>query len=130
MSAESRYRCSDCGHGDRLSAWAMANVFGRLLPDCELGAYVEESDSDQTELYESSIQCDDHPSGRIEKRIDRRWTMEVDCDYVEEKPGFSPTHTLVHRCDGGRVYFGHLICPKCHGRGRIDVPVDDLAEAR
>lgn len=117
---EGAYRCSECGHGERLYACAQAVVAGRLLPD----GSVTEDDVTQTELCEDSIDCQDHPlpEARLERWIGGQWTYWETCTWVDDgvrRLGRS-------RCDHGReVYYGKAVgaCPACDGRGGFNTPV-------
>lgn len=125
-----RFRCSVCGDGAHLNACAQAIVTGRLLSDATIGSYVEESDSDHTDLFHDSIECELHPlpEGRIEEFIDGRWTYEAPC------PGGPDDYRLKYHDDAT-----HLVCERgwlmrygqqgrrhetCHGSGVVNVPVE------
>lgn len=108
-----RFRCSECGHGERLTAWAQSNVYGRLRPDGE----VEESYSDQHTLFEESIECCDHLGGVVEAFIDGQWTRQEPCEWADD----------TYSCVGGtktRYGASYGPCPACAGRGAMDVPVE------
>lgn len=117
---EGAYRCSVCGHGNRLYACALAVVAGALLPD----GSVTESDVTQTALCEDSIDCQDHPlpGHRLERWIGGQWTYWEPCPWVGERG--------LH-CAGGFVeYRGRPtfdLCPACKGQGGSDVLVADSA---
>lgn len=128
-----RFRCSECGDGAHLNACAQAIVTGRLLPDAEMGAYVEESDTDQTVLFFDSIECEIHPSSRLEEFIDGRWTYTAPCpggpdDYDLKYHG----ETTQYPCEEGWLMkYGQRRrrCSTCAGRGFVELPVEEPAHA-
>lgn len=116
---QGEYRCSDCGHGQRLQACAEAIVSGTLQPDGE----VTQDDVSQTILCESSIECIDHPApgAVLERWFDGRWTRWRHCDYSTERG---------YRClEGSLWYYDHRIdqCPACGGAGGFNDPVEEVA---
>ena len=112
MAQEGAFRCSDCGHGRRLSAWAGANVYGRLDERGE----VDWTDGEQFELYESSIQCDLHPNAPLERKVNGRWSRWVNCS--------------ASNCREGReAGYSHKRCESCDGNLGRWVPIRDLPTA-
>lgn len=116
---EGTYRCSECGHGKRLYACSLATVSGRLLPD----GTVTESDTTQTELFVSSIDCEDHPlpGHRLEQWIDGQWTYWETCAWVGENGRACVNGTVfVYRQSVGDS------CDICEGRGGFSIPVREV----
>jgi hypothetical protein len=65
------YRCADCGHGRRLSAWAHANLYGPLGADGEISEY--DGIEPWEDPIEESIDCSRHPGAIIEKFTNGEW---------------------------------------------------------
>lgn len=129
--SKAAYICEECGHGERLTAWATVLAEGALNAEGE----VEEDWTEQTELHEDSIQCREHHDAAILKLVEGRYTRWQTCSWVQvEQDRAARSELRVHvrsRCvDGSRMYFRERIgaCPCCGGRGGHDVPVDTVHE--
>jgi hypothetical protein len=67
------YRCTECGHGQSLRAWARVNIHGDVGPD----GLIERADYEDDAywpLIEESVTCKFHGEGHIEKLIDGQYT--------------------------------------------------------
>lgn len=118
---EGAYRCSECGHGDKLYACAGAIVSGRLLPDQS----IEEDAVEQHTLHESSIDCEAHPlPGHVlERWFDGSWTRWEPCTRTAldrlsamSQYGCKEGRKMIHGTDCGA-------CPACKGEGGRWTPV-------
>ena len=121
LTPEGAYRCSECGHGDRLYACAEAIVSGRLLAD----GSVTEDDTTQVVLCESSIDCEEHPlPGHVlERWFGGTWTRWVPCMHTE--PNARIPSEVEYRCvDGALTRYSQRLgpCPACNGKGGRWVP--------
>lgn len=67
------WRCAECKRSDRLHACAQAVVTGMLAADGELETH---ESSEECFVFESSIQCLECVSERMEKFVEGRW-----CDW-------------------------------------------------
>lgn len=73
----SLFRCSECGHGGSLRAWAHVNIHGDIGPD----GLIERSDYEDDAFWpiiEESVTCKVHGEGRVEKLIDGQYTSYID----------------------------------------------------
>lgn len=106
------YRCAECGHGRHLYAWSQAVAYGPVDRD---GLLARHDDTDDCFLFVESIQCDRHPSGRIETKVGTRFHVWERCGLCSDEP------------DGLRkrgYYMGP--CPECKGLGgRWVLPASD-----
>ena len=74
---EGAYRCTECGHGEKLWAWAGCNAYGPLAAD---GAGLDEhEDVWEWGVYEDSIQCTEHPGAMLESFADGQWCRWWSC---------------------------------------------------
>jgi hypothetical protein len=68
---EGGYRCAECGNGEKLWAWAGANVYGPLAAD---GSELMEHEAvEEWGIHEDSIQCTEHPGAVIEMFNRGKW---------------------------------------------------------
>lgn len=77
------YRCATCGHGNRLFAYAHANIHGHLGLDGQLDSY-DYIDTWEDPI-EESIECGRHPDGIIEMCIDGVWHRPWSCPKCNSK---------------------------------------------
>lgn len=114
-----RYRCSECGRDEDLTAIAYGYMEGTLsangyeLDDHSLAC-------EDTEICEDTIRCPEHPDAPIHKLIDGTWHQWACCP--------------VDGCAAGQVrYSGYYhewrTCSVCKGHGGRDVPIEDEALA-
>lgn len=83
---EGGYRCAECGHGEKLWAWAGCNAYGPLAADgSELA---EHEDVWEWGVYGDSIQCRDHPGAILERFVGGQWCRWWSCP----------------KCGGGGIY--------------------------
>lgn len=67
---EGGYRCTECGHGEKLWAYAGANVCGPLSPD---GESLDEHEAvEEWGIYEDSICCSEHGYA-LERFVGGKW---------------------------------------------------------
>lgn len=76
MSDPEAYRCAECRHGRYLTAWAAANIQGKLGADGDLDTW---DYTDTWGVFEDSIECSKHPSGVIERQVDGQWCRWWQC---------------------------------------------------
>lgn len=117
IHVEGEYRCSACGHGERLQACAEAIVAGMLEPNGD----VTQDDVSQTVLCESSIECLDHPgSAPLERWFGGAWTRWRACEWK------APDDRAIKCENGTQMYLGRRIgtCPECKGAGGVNVPLE------
>jgi hypothetical protein len=119
---ERRYRCSECGRDEGLTAIAYGYMEGTLaddglnLDDYSLGA-------ESTDVCEDTINCPDHPYASVEKRVDGVWCRWETCK--------------ADGCHAGRVSrwtrWGDpgatKPCEACSGRGGHNVPIVEVASS-
>lgn len=114
-----RYVCSECGHGEHLSAAAEAVAFGPLAPD---GCLARHDDVSDDIVHESSIQCSVHEAAPWYKRIDGVLRAWMNCTN--------------ERCFAGLVRSGRWrdeeACPTCKGAAGwwTESPVDNGRQSR
>jgi hypothetical protein len=65
------FRCTECGHGGRLRAWAQVNIHGDLTPDGNI-EWPDYEDDAYWPIIEESVTCKVHGEDHIEKLIDGR----------------------------------------------------------
>lgn len=70
------YRCTECGNGQNLTAYANAVVRGPLDADGSISTFDWE---EVWEVHEDSIQCGKHPDPDLEKMIDGQWCRWRTC---------------------------------------------------
>jgi hypothetical protein len=73
---ECAYRCALCGHGKRLTAWALVLMHGPLGAD---GHLAENGYGEEIEVQEDSISCTKHPDAVIERMLDGAWCRWWSC---------------------------------------------------
>lgn len=74
---EGAYRCTDCGHGRKLWAWAGCNAYGPLA--AEGNELAEHEDVWEWGIHEDSIQCREHPGSMLESFVGGRWCRWWTC---------------------------------------------------
>lgn len=124
---EGEWRCPACRHGRKLTAWATANVTGKLNPDGE----VDWTDGEQFELHEDSIMCTIHHTERagLERWFRGRWCQLAPCTWTAENFREMPWKGPF-ACEGGVVKgsgrYGLIgdygPCPNCRGNGELWLP--------
>lgn len=68
---EGGYRCTECGHGKRIWAYAGASVYGPLSAD---GSDLDEHQAvEEWGIHKDSIQCTEHPGAMLERFVDGKW---------------------------------------------------------
>ncbi len=71
------FRCTECGHGGSLRAWAHVNIHGDLGPD----GLIERADYEDDAYWpviEESVTCKVHGEDFIEKLVDGQYTSDID----------------------------------------------------
>ncbi len=71
------FRCTECGHGAGLRAWAQVNIHGDLGPDGHIEWPDYEDDAFWT-IVEESVTCKVHGEAFIEKLVDGRYTSYIE----------------------------------------------------
>jgi hypothetical protein len=71
------FRCTECGHGGHLRAWAHVNIHGDLAPDGNI-EWPDYEDDAFWPVIEESVTCKVHGEGFIEKLIDGQYTSYTD----------------------------------------------------
>lgn len=125
MAEQGEYRCAGCGHGEHLSAAAVAFVTGPLLAD---GSVVEHG-SEQDHTIAESIECSEHPVpgpfSHLERWIDGAWCEWLPCSWTKPDGHWEPT-VCVH---GKQHRYGKPTgsnCPSCDGAGGAWTPLAQI----
>jgi hypothetical protein len=71
------FRCTECGHGRNLRAWAQVNIHGDLAPDGNI-EWPDYEDDAYWPIVEESVTCKVHGEGFIEKLVDGQYTSNID----------------------------------------------------
>lgn len=75
--AEGSYRCTECGDGAKLWAYAGANVYGPLAASgSELAEHLA---VEEWGIHQDSIQCEAHPGATLESFVGGRWCRWWSC---------------------------------------------------
>ena len=111
--SSSRYRCSECGHGEHLRAWAEGVFEGPLGADGLLDAHTWAED---TMVFEGSIACDVHgDTVTIHKHDGKVWCVWTRCTRCE------------YGCTRDRWGSMTVTCGGCCGAGGSWQPVEEPA---
>jgi hypothetical protein len=71
------FRCTECGPGDSLRAWAHVNIHGDLGPDGHID-WPDYEDDAFWPILEESVTCKVHGEDFIEKLVDGQYTSHID----------------------------------------------------
>jgi hypothetical protein len=71
------FRCTECGHGRSLRAWAHVNIHGDLAPDGNI-EWPNHEDDAFWPVIEDSVTCKLHGEDHIEKLVDGQYTSHID----------------------------------------------------
>jgi hypothetical protein len=71
------FRCTECGHGRNLRAWAQVNIHGDLAPDGHI-EWPDYEDDAYWPIVEESVTCKLHGEAFIEKLVDSQYTSYQD----------------------------------------------------
>jgi len=71
------FRCTECGHGGSLRAWAHVNIHGDVGPDGHI-EWPDYEDDAYWPVIEESVTCKLHGEDFIEKLVDGQYTAHID----------------------------------------------------